>query len=448
MNNDPNKRPVRIVNAKTGEVRMSEPVQVHSSRQGADALVPTESTPATQSASGRPARSQSAPAPSSVEPASSPRPSAGSGSAVQHSNAAGQGEASDADAPSGEAKKATGPGKAKADIETLEQFIEYAYSRKGQRVTLKSKVESQIAQNPRLDDAAQSRLLTLAAGDTLLAVPRQLLLLTRDIEGFPALRAALGSFVSNVMLRHSVFADPGVQGVLLHLPEAISPADALAKVAAFIPPNGEGQEPLKGAELQTLRRNAANLFVTWLANNRAMNTEELAALLFQVVWHPAARELADDNARLRALTEVEQPAGIGLACQRFRQQAIDARSGQEQALREASDLRVRLAKTDDQRLQAEQQRDALQAKLDVLRASSAADMTELRRQHDVERTHLRHDQEQLRGRLVRRLDEGIEMLEVGLTALRNKTPRVEVMLERAEHVVDALRAEINKLRED
>ena len=43
------------------------------------------------------------------------------------------------------------------------------------------------------------------------------------------------------------------------------------------------------------------------------------------MWAPAARELADDNARLRALTEVEQPAGVGLACQRFRQQAIEAR---------------------------------------------------------------------------------------------------------------------------
>ena len=66
----------------------------------------------------------------------------------------------------------------------------------------------------------------------------------------------------------------------------------------------------------------------------------------------------------------------------------------------------------------------------------------------MERTHFRHDQEQLRGRLQRRLDEGVEMLEVGLTALRNKTPRVEVMMERAEHVVDALRAEINNLKAD
>ena len=75
-------------------------------------------------------------------------------------------------------------------------------------------------------------------------------------------------------------------------------------------------------------------------------------------------------------------------------------------------------------------------------------MVELKKQHDVVCTHLRHDQEQLRGRLVRRLEDGVEMLEVGLSALRNKTPRVEVMMERAEHVVDALRAEMSNLREE
>lgn len=338
--------------------------------------------------------------------------------------------------------------KSKPDPETLEQFIDYAYSRKGQRLKLESKVEKQIAQNPRLDDAAQSRLLSRASSDTLLAVPRQILLVSREVEGFPALREALASFVSNVMLRHPVFADAGVQGALRNLPDAKPAADALAEVVQFTPKEANGKDSLKGAELQALRRNAANLFVTWLANDRGLNTDDLAALLFQVAWQPAARELSDDNARLRALTEVEQPAGVGLACLRFRQKAIEASAAQDQALREANDLRMRLADTDRQRLQAEEQRDALQAELEALRSQTAAEMVELRRKHAEERTHLHHGQEQLGGRLVRRLDDAVETLEVGLSALRNKTPRVEVMLERAELVVDALRAEIKNLREE
>jgi hypothetical protein len=443
MSNDPNKRPVRVTYAKSDKVRT-----VHVPRQSADASAPiqpprTESSPDATAASLSPLERDT--------PVLSPVPETPfDAAATSGQDSESVGSVRDPSEPdSGTAgQKNAGAGKPKPDIETLEQFIEYAYGRKGQRVSLKTKVEKAIAQNPRLDDGALSRLLALSEGDALLTVPRQLLLVSRDIDGYPALRASLGSFVSTVMQRHPAFADPGVQSALRNLPEALPAGEALAKVAAYSPADEDGAEPLKGAELQALRRNAAHLFATWLAINRGMNSEELAALLFPVLWLPAARDLADDSARLRALTEIEQPAGVGLACQRFRQQAIEARSSQEQALREANELRMRLAEADAQKLSTEEQRDALEAELQALRASTAAEAAELRRQHEVERTHLRHDQEQLRGRLQRRLDEGVEMLEVGLTALRNKTPRVEVMMERAEHVVDALRAEMNSLREE
>lgn len=339
-------------------------------------------------------------------------------------------------------------GKPKVEIVNLEQFIAYAYSRKGQRVRLKSKVEKAIAQNPKLDDSALSNLMLLAAGDPLLAVPRQLLLVNREIEGYPALRAALTLFVLNIMLRQPVFADVDVQASLRNLPTAPPPADALAQVLAFSPTDGENEAAIKGADLQSLRQNAANLFVTWLANNRGLNSEELVGLLFKVVWQPAARQLTDDNARLRALTELDRAAGVGLACQRFRDQAIEANTSQDQALRDANELRQKLSDTNVQKEIAEGQRDSFKAELDALREDTARELEKLRREHDVERTHLHHGQEQLGGRLVRRLDDAVETLEVGLSALRNKTPRIEVMLERAELVVDALRAEIKNLRED
>ena len=348
-----------------------------------------------------------------------------------------------------EATKSEAAGKKpRAEPETLEQFIEYAYGRKGQPLTLKSKVEKQIAQNARLDDAALSRLLQLARGDTLLAVPRQILLLSQEVKGLPGLKAALTSLVANVMLRHPVFSGAGVQGALRNLPEGLPPAEALARVSAFEPGPSAEAEPLKGGDLRDLRHNAVRLFITWLAVNRSLNSEELSSLLFQVVWQPAAKELADDNARLRALTDIGQVAGVGLACQRFRQQAIEARTQQDQALREATNLRDRLSAAETQLADTAQQLEDVRSELQALRESSAAEMETLRRQHAVEKTHLQHELEQLRGRLVKRLTDSVDMLEVGLSALRKDTPRVPVMVERAEHVVDALRAEVQVLREE
>jgi hypothetical protein len=61
---------------------------------------------------------------------------------------------------------------------------------------------------------------------------------------------------------------------------------------------------------------------------------------------------------------------------------------------------------------------------------------------------LSHEIETLRGRLVRRLNESTEMLEVGLSALRSNTPNINVMVQRAEQVVDALRSELKSLGSD
>jgi hypothetical protein len=344
--------------------------------------------------------------------------------------------------------KGSASSKPKTEIENFEQFIAYAFGRKGQRVTLKPKVERLIAQNLRLDEDALLRLFTLADADVTLAVPRQLLFVSREILGLPALRAALSKFAFDVMLRHRVFHDAGMQAMLNNLPEALSAGAALNHLAKYQPSPIPDTDVLKPAELQALRLNAVQLLATWLASTRSINLEELSSLLFQSVWEPAARDLVDDNARLRALTEIEQLAGVGLACDKFRQRAVDANAAQVQAYREAAGLRETVALLSSQIERTQTERDAMDAELQNLKESKASELSEARKQHEIERTHLRHEMEQMRGRLVRRLGDSIEMLEVGLKALNNKTPRTEVMTERAEHVIDALRAEETKLREE
>ena len=209
MSTDPNKRQVRIFDAKTGQYRMSEPMPVHAPRQQDTEGAASAASEPVPLASEVPTELPSATAknPVTVAAASAAATEAPRSDDVTTS----PGAASTEPTPAEPAPKPGASGKHKPEIETLEQFIEYAYGRKGQRVSLKPKVERLIAQNPRLDDGAMSRLQELAQADTLLAVPRQLLLLGREIEGLPALRAAMNSFVSTVMLRHPAFASADVQ---------------------------------------------------------------------------------------------------------------------------------------------------------------------------------------------------------------------------------------------
>lgn len=442
MNEDPLKRQVRIVDSKTGKERLSEPVAVHvaltepseeSDPSSGGDTAETDGAAARLLAPAEPAKALESQRRTS-EPRIEPRPyQAGGQPRVAKPGVQRSGE------------RESTPSKPKADITTLEQYIRHAYESKGRRLSLKSKTERLIAQSPRLDEGAQYRLAALASGDTLLAVPRQLLLVSMEVTGYPALRAALVGFVSAAVLRHPVYSDASVQAVIRNLPDAPVAARAFGIVANYQPPSDGGDKALKNAELQVLRRNAAQLLVVWLAISRGMGIDELTSLLFQTQWKSAALALGDDSSRLRALTDLEEPAAAGLACQRFVQQAVDSHATMDQALRDAASLRSQVAELESHRALAEAERDSARADLEAYRESAEARLSELQDQHRVAMTHAEHALEQLRGRLLRRIGDAIDTLEVGLTALRKEPPRTEVMLERAEHVVDALRVELKNL---
>jgi hypothetical protein len=349
-----------------------------------------------------------------------------------------------ADASSNEKCQPKSP---KAEISSLEQFIVYAYGRKGKPLKLKPKTAKIIAKNSLLGDNELLRLMNIARSDVLLAVPRQLLLLTRDIDGLLVLRKALISFVSNVMLSHPIFRDSAVQAVIRNLPDSLAMGDVMTKLMDYSPAAESNYDTLKVDELSVLQNNAQQLFATWLAIDRGFHTDDLSSLMFHAIWLPAARQLPDETSRLRSLTDIVQAAGVGLVCQRFQRQADDARAQQVQAQREALRVRELLVNSEAQLADTREQRDSLQTDLSDLRINYAAELDSMRRQHAAEMTHLRHELEQLHGRLTRRLTDSINMLEVGLSALRKDPPRVPVMLERAEHVVDAIRAEIKELED-
>ena len=137
MNDD---KRVRIFNSRTGESRFSEPVRKHAPKRAeADA-------PSTPAIGERPLESVAQPTtPTEV------------GSVPVSTDATAE--------PTEAGSDAKVQGKAKPEIATLEQFIAHAYGMKGRKVALKSKVERTIAEDARLGDDAQARLMVLARED-------------------------------------------------------------------------------------------------------------------------------------------------------------------------------------------------------------------------------------------------------------------------------------------
>lgn len=339
----------------------------------------------------------------------------------------------------GDTKKAV-----RAKIESLEQFIAHAYSRRGQRVTLLPPVEKLLCQQPRLDNEAKARLLDLARDDGLLAVPRQLLLACRDVTGFHMLKNAVREFVGEVLARHPVFAHPDLSAALHNLQDAPDPDQTLALVAtldlgSILPPTDD--KPISPKAIQQLRANATYCLAVWFVETRGLGLDRLNQCLFAALWTPAADAVKTETDRFRLLTEIRDMAGVGLAAANFKQQ-VDARTAallvakraQETLQEQNAILRER-----EKSLQDEvRERDTRIAELEQALAREKQD-------YEHSRIHLKDDYKQLRTRVLRRLKAEVSLLTDGLHALRRVPPKPHVMDDHAERALDGLKKEIHEL---
>ncbi len=414
-------RRIPITDAKTGEVRYSDPLPQQGQRMNQPPPnSPQPNRPLPVSDHGSPA------APSTPEAAP----------AVMESSSA------------VDANESRTIAKPKVQIETFGQFITHAYGMKGRKVALKSKVERAIAQEPKLAFDEMERVAQLVKEDTVLAVPRQLLLAARAVQGFPALRAALRGFVRDVLLRHPFFRQPGVEAAVRNLDSAPTPAEVLKVLAASDKQllSAEDAESMKAPEIEQLRLNAANCMAVWLADVKGLSIPALSGALFVALWRPRAIELEHETARLRALTEIDELAGVGLVCEEYRRQAAEKLAQAEMATKEAAALTDRLQSLEQELSEAREMVKGQAAAIETNEAAHAAELEALKANNETEAAHLRDDIELLRTRVMRRLKADVDLLELGMEALRRPEPKVHVMMDSAERVADALRKEVKNLQ--
>lgn len=340
--------------------------------------------------------------------------------------------------------------KPKNEIKNLEQFIAHAYGLKGRRVPLKPKVERQIAQDPRLSEEALKRLSELVNKDKLFAVPRQLLLVARQVETYPGLRGALREFVRERMLEHPLFSQSDLQAAIRNLEDAPPPEMGLkALVQATKDCLAEKQaKSLKDSEFDQLRTNAANCLAIWLADTRGLSVPSVIDMLYAALWAPGAKKLGTDTSKLEALTGMADFAGIGVACEGYKRQANERLVASEAAARELEILREQVASLQAELASVNAAIEGARATLERTEAEFKKQIETVRTNAETEAAHLRHDLEQQRTRLLRRLDADVKMLEQGLQALTRDPPKVHIMVDHAERVTEALREEIKKLKGD
>ncbi len=337
--------------------------------------------------------------------------------------------------------------KEKVDISSFEDFIANAYKLKGRKVSLSGKVQKQVAENLTLSEEAKQRIYALVHKDTLLVVPRQLLLAARDVDKYPRLKSAIFTFVRDILLEHPLFFRPDIENAIRNHEDAPSPIEVMKLLAGSDKSAVTGANGLqmKDSEFDKLRCNAVNCMAVWLYEKKGMSISIIADVLHMALWEQKTQLLKNDNSRLRALTEIGTFASVGLACERYRRQAMDERESSDAATLEANILRAKVMGLEDEIESRRETAIRVEEEHKTEKESLINETANLRNQAETEGSHLRYDLEKLRTRVLRQLKSDLLLLEDGLHALRRNEPMVNVMIDLADRVTDALREEIKNL---
>lgn len=337
----------------------------------------------------------------------------------------------------------------KVELHSLEQFLANAYSQKGRPVALKPKVQEAIAKNTTLDEDARAHLRTLTSQDKLLAVPRQLLLVSITVREFPRLRDGLRDFARTTLLAHPIFQTPALVAALRNLDEAPPTDRALSEIQKWRPPEfrDRREDELKPSELDELRRNSAYALLTWVAIERSLSKQDIISAAHNGLWSPRSASIAEDRVSLiRAITDIDEVASVGLVCNALAEHALLMASRADTAQRDAAAARSQVVDLEAQITSLNRELAEARADHEQIRRELEQSIRQVRDQSENNATHQRYNYEQLRTRVLKRLTSTVELLEVGLSAMRLAEPKAHVLKDRAERVADSLRDEISSLR--
>lgn len=306
-----------------------------------------------------------------------------------------------------------------------------------------------IRTHSRILAEAREELLIAASEDVSLANAYQLMavLAGYDDSGFTSAR----DFAGQVLKNHPAFQHPDLAATLNSHPDALRPDRAVEYLASqdfqlLIADRNQARSK-REVEKQSrdCKENAIRCLLLWLLSRQEISLDRTCQLLHHHVWSPYAQRYKDSADQLRILLAAK-PAS-----------AVPASITSELLEKQITQQSYRVDAAQQAETRAAAKAEKLQKDLEELQREHAASLErgrlleqELANQRTAfadEKAHLQDDYEHLRGTVFRRLKDELTLLEEGLHALQRDPPRVHVMVDHADRVIDGLRLAIDKLRE-
>ena len=308
---------------------------------------------------------------------------------------------------------------------------------------------SAIRTDPRISSEARGELLDAASKDVALTYTYQLMatLVGCDDAGCANAR----DFARQVLRAHPAFQRADLAATLNSHPDALRPERAVESLASqdfrllTAEPKQDRSRAAIAKQSKECKENAIRCLLLWLLARGEITLDHTRQLLDRHIWSAYVKRHKTPADQLRALLSAKQASVLaasitsGLLEKQVTQQHYRADAAQQaetRATAKAEKLQKELVELQREHTASVERGRLLDQEL-ANRNKANAD----------ERAHLQDEYERLRGSVLRRLKDELVLMEEGLHALQRDPPRVHVMVDHADRVIDGLRHAIDRLRE-
>lgn len=342
-------------------------------------------------------------------------------------------------------EKETSNSKKREPIQSLADLLRLVYSGRRTRIVPSKKEINAMREAADNELPEQEALLALASTDRNLGKTLDLLFICEEKFTLPKLVQQTRQFIREVLLRHPAFIKAGLANVLLGGQDAMLDVDAVAALAAVDHRElqwADGQESLKKPDSDQGRLNAIGCLLMWLRSSDKLSFDRVQRLMDKNIWQPASKDLKTELVKLRTLLNSKEPGSLAIARESLIRElntiykdSEAAKSAEQKAVADLYAASQRIEELEHAMEKSEEAQKNLENRC-----------KKLEQEHGDTLAHKQDDYEKLRARMLRRLKSELDLLDVGLGALRKEKPKVHVMIDHAERAIDGLKLEMERLR--
>ena len=297
-----------------------------------------------------------------------------------------------------------------------------------------------------LDSRQRDELLCLAESDRTLKKTLDMMLFgVKRLDGRAADRPVSG-FVRDALRRHPAFRTRSLVEALEH-PDRSDDQHAIRILGALNYAALSWNEPsvrLSKNQVATCRANALRCLLLWYRDNLSsrLPLTRIHRHLRAELWEPTIARRTSEPERALALIKDRDPVATAIACTVSESQVAELRRQTQESRAAASRGELRAQQLETQCCDLERQLSDTRNRIAYLTDTLRTERT----RHASEKANLHDDYGKLRGHVLHCLEAELSLLKEGLHALRRDPPRVSVMLDHADRVIEGLTREVQRIR--